>query len=88
MGKYFAIVEGEVLDWRYKAHDDTGSYLFYVGDILVGELSPMHCRSTKSWSAIGHGAVNGLRLVTGFRTRHDACEYLLRVTGLRKEHGE
>jgi hypothetical protein len=90
MGKYFSIVDGKVLDWKWKQskHQDF-VWRFYVGDTFVGQVFRSRVRTRTHWCAVAWGdCPNGLRRVDGFRTRHDAAEYMLRVTGLQKDDSD
>ena len=77
MGKYFCIVEGKALDWRYKKMGDD-HIAFYIGDIYVGQVWKIF----KSYSVVGKNP-HPLCPIDGFRTRHDACEMLLKLEGYR-----
>jgi hypothetical protein len=70
MGKYSTIINKKVLPWRFKKRKvDT---LFYVGDFLLGQIFKMK----NSWSALPDSTTEA-GLVSGFRTRVDACQYLI-----------
>ena len=70
------VYEGKVLDWHFKKRpSDT---LFYIGDILVGQLFKIG----DGWSALAaHPHHDNTALVDGFRTRIDACQFLLKYEG-------
>ena len=70
------VYEGKVLDWHFKKRpSDT---LFYIGDIFVGQLFKIG----KTWSGLpAHPRDNDRSLVDGFRSRVDACQYLLQYEG-------
>jgi len=71
------IVDGKVLDWRFKKRKtDT---LFYVGDILIGQLFKVK----KTWSAVSAFPTE-LGAIDGFNSRWRACEYLLKIFRLQK----
>lgn len=82
---YSCIHNGQVLDFKYVPHND-GQSLFYIGDILVGIVSKQYHRK---WNAIALGLEEnliGMRMVSGFATRHDASAYLLTVQGYWKDY--
>lgn len=73
---YSVNVKGEILDYHYKKLT-AFSYAFYIGDILIGQLFNMK----RSWSAVSHIPFKNIGLVHGFKTRFDACQYLLQLQG-------
>lgn len=69
---YSSIVDGKVLDWRWKKRDvDT---LFYVGDIFIGQLFN---NGRNGWSAV-YKDPTGLGCVDGFKTRYAASQFMLK----------
>ncbi len=82
MGKYFSIYKGKALDYRYIS-SGASSYLFYIGDILVGRVSKLG----GTWGAVnmyttGKGPLKIPGVVDGFINRHYACSYLLKLNRL------
>ena len=71
---YSTIVDGEVIDWRYKKLQK-GHYAFYLGDTLVGQVITSGRRL--GWSVISNIRLNEIGPVGGFKNRHYATEYLL-----------
>jgi len=71
-----AIVNGEVLDYHYKAmtHIDR-SYDFYVGDIFLGQVFKFRT----GWKAVSMKVPCPYGVVGGFKTRYDASEFILQV---------
>jgi hypothetical protein len=79
-----AIVDGKVLDWHFKKR--SSDTLFYIGDILVGQI--FRNRGDKTWSAVGVSGGSGLCPVYGFARRYDAAEFLLTLEGYNStKHG-
>lgn len=71
MSKYSLLLNGKVLDYRFKKRTD--DYLFYCGHILIGTVVQMRAGT---WSAVSQ--YKPLSFVArGFKTRSDACEFLL-----------
>jgi len=67
--------DGKVRTFRYKKQSDF-IYAFYLGELLMGQLFNMG----KSWSAVSWVKdPDGQRKVGGFKTRHDAVNYLIQV---------
>ena len=77
MSKYSVIINGEVLDYRFKKLQTGFHYAFYVGDIYVGQVFNMG----KYWSAVAADG-NSLCPINGFKNRLYACEILLKMRGL------
>lgn len=73
---YSAIVDGEVLDFHFKLLIKD-QYGFYLGNIFVGQI--FHCN--KSWSCVSYKP-HELNPVSGFKTRYDAAEMLLKMNKL------
>jgi len=74
MGKYFEIVADEVMDWKFIKRDHLeNTYLFYLDDLLVGQVSKLG----KGWCCFDQFSAG--KLVYGFRTRHDAAVYILSI---------
>lgn len=80
MGKYFSIVDGKVLDWKF-IHQQDDVVKFYIGEILVGQIFKLN----NTYTGVLHGAhqYNG---IGGFKLRHDAAAYLLFIGGYRTRH--
>ena len=74
---YSVIVDGNVLDFKYKRGFEF-SYAFYIGDILIGQVFNMG----RHWSGVSWEP-HPLGAVSGFKTRHDAAEFLLKLNGYR-----
>ena len=74
---YSIIVDGKVLDFKWKKHTEF-SYVFYIGDIAVGQVFRMR----NSWTCVSH-TPNKLCPVDGFKTRMYASEFLLKISGYR-----
>jgi hypothetical protein len=79
MGVYSSIVDGKVLDWKFKrAMPHVVS--FSIGNIHIGQIFKIN----NSYTGVlrnGH-QYNG---IGGFRTRHDAAAYLLFIGGYRDQ---
>ncbi len=75
MSKCSIVVDKKVLDFRYKKLTDF-SYAFYVGDILVGQVFKMK----RYWSCVSHEP-HELCPVDGFKLRHYAAEFLIKLNG-------
>lgn len=81
MGKYSINHKGKVLDFKFKKN--IGFWTFYIGDankdIFIGHLFNMG----RSWSGVACNPhkLNGLE---GFKTRLDACMFLLKLEGYSK----
>jgi len=81
---YSVIVDGKVLDFKYKQTKHPKlkyRYVFYIGDILIGQLFN-HGR--RGWSCVSDYKSNPLCPVNGFKTRHDAAEFLLKLNGFHE----
>lgn len=74
-------VNGKVLDFHYKKKNDF-IYSFYIGEIFVGQLFNL---GMHGWSAVGTPATSGFSKVDGFKSRNNAAQYLLRLTGYWKD---
>ena len=74
---YSEIVDGKVLDYRFKKLESNGyrHYAFYIGDIYIGQL--FGDEKKRNWSCVSCNP-NPLFPISGFRTRLDACEILLK----------
>ena len=77
MSKYGIVRNGKVDQYRFKKTDL--GYNFYLGDEFIGQIM---YSSRGEWSSIPWGDINGLRLVEGFKTRHGAVDYMLKVKGI------
>ena len=71
---YSEIVDGKVLDFHYKPMKIHHGYIFYIGHILVGQIFYI----TKTWSAVSTHPCT-LCPVDGFKTRHAAAQFLLKI---------
>ena len=71
---YSEVVDGKVLDHKYKKISDN-AYAFYIGDKYLGQA---HRMKKSSWSALADMECD-MRLVNGFRARKDAVEYILSI---------
>ena len=72
--------EGKILDFNYKKHEY--GYKFYIGDIFIGLLVSI---KRNSWNAINHYVKlhqEGFSYVSGFGSRLQAAEYLLRLNSI------
>ena len=78
-----AIVDGKVLDFKYKklqSFKSGNQYAFYVGDILVGQVFKMRF----GWSSVVTFSPNtSVGVVEGFITRTAASQYILQCVKLR-----
>jgi len=72
MSKYGSVVDGKVLHWKWKKREL--DYLFYVGDIYVGQLFYI---KRLGWSAL-HREHNCVGAVHGFKCKLAASEFLLK----------
>jgi len=75
MSKYSINVNGKVLDFGYKKRINN-AYLFYIGDILIGQV----INSGRYWSCFSQKPYK-LGVVDGFKTRQNACSFLLQLNG-------
>ena len=71
---YSVVVDGKVLDMRYKKMEHNHGYVFYVGDIYVGQIF----KTRNRWCAVSSKPSNGLCPLDGFRSRYHASEFLLK----------
>ena len=73
------VIDGKVLDWKFKKRKvDT---VFCIGDIFVGLLYNMG----NHWAVVGK-TPNILCPVSGFATRWQAAQFLLKLEGLEKHN--
>ena len=79
MGIYSSVVDGKVLDWKFKRQQPHW-VAFYIGDILVGQIFKLN--SGYTGVLYNSHQYNG---IGGFRTRHDAATYLLFIGGYRDQ---
>ncbi len=81
---YSIVHQGEVLDYRYlPSHgpdQELMAYNFYIGENFLGQIFKVRT----AWAAVAWGKCQGLPLVHGFKTRHHASDYILKVTGYCK----
>lgn len=86
---YSVIVDDKVLDFKYKRASKVlikkypilkRRHVFYIGNILIGQIFSSRNRG---WSCVSDKEPNPLCPVNGFKTRHDAAEFLLKVNGYR-----
>lgn len=75
---YSLILDGKVLDFRYKKHSGCGT-AFYVGDILAGLV---YNNGKLGWSVVCVGDCQ-MRTASGFKTRYAASEFILQSKGLQ-----
>lgn len=68
-----SIVDGKVLDWHFKKHPN--GYVFYIGDILIGQL--FNLGRISRWSAVSNRPIRGHG--DGFISRWKASEFLLKL---------
>ncbi len=70
MSRYSLVLNNKVLDYKFKRriHD----YAFYTGHILIGFVS----KSRTGWTAVSYYLPFKFP-VAGFKTRLDACEFLI-----------
>jgi hypothetical protein len=83
--RYFAMVDGVPLDitWPPIGPDGLRIYRVMLGDKAIGQI---HIMGQHSNAAVAYGdSLLGLRSVSGFHTRWDATEYILRVSGYRTD---
>ena len=73
MSLYSENYQGKVLDYRFKRMNEF-TYAFYIGDIYLGQVYNMD----RNWAAVS-GIITGYGPVYGFKTRMDACQYILQV---------
>jgi len=69
-----AIVNGKVLDFKFKKGGQDFITVFYVGDIYVGQIFKM----SHGWSVVGKSP-NALSPIDGLRTRWQAAQLLLKM---------
>ena len=81
------IIQGKVLDWKFKRASSAHMkkhpilkrrHVFYVGDILIGQI---FSNRRRVWSCVSDYKPNPLCPINGFKTRHDAAEFLLKLNG-------
>ena len=85
---YSVIVDNKVLDYHYNKLNDfiyNFSIRSLVQSIFIGQIFKVNRRSCISWTAVSFYKVSELGAVSGFRTRMDAAEFLLKVNGFRQE---
>ncbi len=75
MSKYFVVVDGKALDFRFKKLQEHHS-AFYIDDIYIGQIFKM----MRSWSIVGK-TPNRLYPIDGLKTRLDCCTLLLKLEG-------
>lgn len=80
MSKYSIIIGGKVEDLTYKKLNNF-SYSFYVGETLIGSVFRLQ---NNYWSCTSQKP-HELCPVHGFRNRHSASEFLLKLNGLDKK---
>jgi len=74
---FSVVVDDKVEDIRYKRHTEY-SYLVYLGDRYIGQVF----RPDKGWDLVSTNSPDiamSLGAMSGFRTRHNATEMLLRL---------
>lgn len=79
MSKYSVVHEGKVLDYKFKKMNEF-TYSFWVGDIYLGQVFNMDT----SWTAVTRPAT-GFGPVNGFKTRVDACQFIIQVWKAKDE---
>lgn len=74
----FSVVhEGKVLDFHYKKLPQGYIYVFYIGDILIGQIFR---HSEHNWHGVSfYKDIRGS--MGGFGSRYHASEYLLKICG-------
>ena len=81
MSKYAVITEDEVKDYGFRHRNPKNdSVYFYVGDERLGQIFK-DGKGDYTARYNGEKPLRGLRMVRGFRSRHHACEYLIRCAG-------
>jgi hypothetical protein len=78
---YSTVHNGEVLDWKFKRMKSGAAYNFSVGHFFLGQIFKLR----SGWSAVSWcnpDCLKGFRAVDGFKDRHAAADYLLRVCGM------
>jgi hypothetical protein len=85
MSKYCLVYDGKCHDYRYKKLQGDFHYAFYCGEIYMGQLFKMTCRSRVTWSAVPR-VPSRFAPYDGFATRMDAVEMMLKVNGYRYDH--
>jgi len=78
---YSVIVDGKVLDFRYKNMPLNSSYVFYIGDIYVGQIFKIR----NYWAIVPRTPVSSNVPLSGFATRYHASEALLTIEGYLKK---
>lgn len=76
---YSVIVDGQVIDYRYKKLVNN-HYAFYIGEVLVGQVTKS---GRRGWTAISQYEHHGLCPLSGFKSRADATEFLLKLSPYR-----
>jgi len=76
---YSIVIDGQVVDYKFRKRVENNSYIFSIGTIYVGQIFKI---GKRSWSVIGK-TPNKLCPVDGFRSRLDAAEFLLKLEGYR-----
>jgi len=74
-----AIVDGKVLDFKFKNGGQDFLTLFYIGNIFVGQIFKMR----HGWTVVGKSP-NVLSPIDGIATRWQAAQLLLRMEGYTK----
>ena len=79
---YSVVVDDKVLDIHYKRHTEY-SYLVYLGNMFIGQIF----HPSKGWDLVSANSteIGSISTISGFRTRYDATEMLLRLNKLGRE---
>lgn len=76
-----SIVDGKVLDWKYKKTSQEFITNFFIGDIFIGQIFKMG----NIWSCVSFHTTNAttsaLCPMNGFKTRYHAAVCLLKLCG-------
>ena len=87
MSLYSHIVDDEVYDWCFLKREQDTLFVLRHGqlkkeDILIGQL--FYDNRKKSYGVVCHHTPCEYGYVRGFKTRHDAAEFMLQVCYPRK----
>jgi len=71
---YSVCYKGKVLDYSYKKLQNS-HYAFYIGDIYIGQLF----NTGSFWSCVSNKPEKIPDPYDGFKTRHYAAQFLLKI---------
>ena len=78
---YSIVINGKVLDYKFRNYKLKFMQNFYVGNIFIGQIFKM---KKGNWSCVPKNP-HPLAPMDGFRSRFDAAECLLKMEGYRRK---